>query len=248
MPSKRENPGAEEAARGAEDKRTIGKRKKPTTPCTESKVGANGSVHEPAGVLIAALAYATQGWHVFPVPLNTKKSCKKKKHKDDPNWGMTKDAAEIQNDWRRWPNSGVGIPTGKINGFFVLEIDTKAGHGVDGAASLHALEVRHGALPSTKQAQSPSGSLHYYFKHPGDIKIKNSSSELGPGIDVRGDGGMVVAPPTRRKDGEYIWNNEFAIAEAPVWLIEDFQPIDPYNANGKDEKRPDWLIAKKHNN
>src|SRR5262249_18786565 len=53
----------------------------------------------------------------------------------------------------------------------------------------------------------------------GEVKIKNSTSELAPGVDVRGDGGMVVAPPTHRADGQYRWLNDFAIAEVPPWLL-----------------------------
>jgi hypothetical protein len=68
-------------------------------------------------------------------------------------------------------------------------------------------------------AESPSGSLHRYFKHPGEIKIKNSASELAPGVDTRGDGGMVVAPPTRRADGQYRWLNDLAFADPPPWLL-----------------------------
>jgi Bifunctional DNA primase/polymerase, N-terminal len=69
---------------------------------------------------------------------------------------------------------------------------------------------------------SPSGSIHRYFKHPaGGIKIKCSSSEIGPGIDVKGDGGMVLAPPTVRSGvGEYRWLNNNPIAPMPDWLIE----------------------------
>src|SRR5262249_16657770 len=109
---------------------------------------------------------------------------------------------------------------GIINRIFVIEIDTPLGHNVDGAASLRALEVKHGVLPETLMAESPSGSLHYYFEHPGDgVEIKNSASELGKGIDGRGDGGMVIAPPSRRRDGQYRWFNKLNPAKAPAWLI-----------------------------
>src|SRR5262245_52976049 len=173
-------------------------------------------------VLTAALAYAAKGLHIFPVPPNKKKSYKSAKYSDGRKWGATADAAQIQRDWRRWPNANVGIPTGAINGFFVVELDTEEGHGVDGFASLAALEQQHGALPATLQARSPSGSLHYYFRHPGNgIKIKNSASEIGAGVDCRGDNGMVLAPPSVRADGAYTWvNPQAAIADAPRWLLD----------------------------
>jgi hypothetical protein len=86
---------------------------------------------------------------------------------------------------------------------------------------LSQLEEQHGKLPPTRMAMSPSESLHYYFKHPGGtIKIKNSSSKLAPGVDVRGDGGMVIAPPSVRTDGTYRWLNELEIADPPQWLLD----------------------------
>jgi len=102
----------------------------------------------------------------------------------------------------------------------VLEVDTQQGHDVDGPASLAALEARHGRLPQTLQAQSPSGSVHYYFQHPGDgIKVRSTTSELGPGIDTKGDGGMVIAPPSQRHDGTYRWINHADPVPAPDWLL-----------------------------
>jgi putative DNA primase/helicase len=64
--------------------------------------------------------------------------------------------------------------------------------------------------------------VHRYFKHPGaGIKIISSASELGAGIDVRGDGGMVIAPPTMRPGvGVYRWINRNPIAVMPNWLVD----------------------------
>jgi len=179
-----------------------------------------------------ALAYAAHGWAVFPVPPGTKRSHKSAEHSDGRAWGMTREAAEIRADFTRWPDAGIGIPTGAVNGIIVVETDTVAGHGIDGSKSLAQSETKHGALPDTLQAISPSGSVHRYFKHPGaGIKIISSASELGAGIDVRGDGGMVIAPPTVRPGfGVYRWINRSPIAEPPAWLIEltkDRQPPPP---------------------
>jgi hypothetical protein len=171
----------------------------------------------------AALAYAgVRGWYVFPANISDgeKKSHKSAEFSEGRKWGMTKDSKEIERDFKRWPDA-IGIPTGAVNGIFVVEIDTPVGHGVDGLASLRALEAKYGPLPATLMAESPSGSIHYYFIHPGgDIKIPNSTNDLGTGIDVRGDGGMVIAPPSLRKDGLYRWLNDLQLAIAPPWLIE----------------------------
>jgi Bifunctional DNA primase/polymerase, N-terminal len=172
--------------------------------------------------LAAALAYAAHGWAVFPVPPGTKRSYKSAEHSDGRAWGMTRNAEEIRRDFTLWPDAGIGIPTGAVNGIIVVETDTVEGHGIDGSNSLAQLETKHGALPQTLQAISPSGSVHRYFKHTGDgIKIKSSASEIGRGIDIRGDGGMVIVPPPVRPGvGVYRWINRNPIAEPPGWLVE----------------------------
>jgi hypothetical protein len=169
--------------------------------------------------LAAALAYAGRGWRVFPAPLGTKRSYKSKKHSGGVNWGATNNPDEIRRDFAQWPQATIGIPTGQANGIWVLEADTPKGHGVDGLASLQALITEHRALPATLQAESPSGSAHYYFKWPADKVIRNSASTVAPGVDVRGEGGMVIAPPSVHGNAAYRWVVEVEIAAAPEWLI-----------------------------
>jgi hypothetical protein len=74
----------------------------------------------------------------------------------------------------------------------VLEADSVKGHGVDGIANLKALIDANGPLPETRMAHSPSGSVHYFFTHPHKGLVRNSASTLAPGVDVRGEGGMVI--------------------------------------------------------
>jgi hypothetical protein len=176
------------------------------------------------------------GWRIFPADLSTpqKKSHKSKKYSDGVNWGATSDPVQIREDFSSWPNAGIGIPTGPENEIFVVEADTKEGHKVDGIASLAELENQHGELPHTLMAQSPTGSLHFYFNYPTDgTIIKNSVSAIAPGIDIRGRGGMVIAPPSKRPDGFYQWLNTAAIVDAPDWLLEKIKIIDqPKKTNG----------------
>jgi hypothetical protein len=172
--------------------------------------------------LPAALSYAEKGWQVFPAPRGTKKSHKSAKYSNGTNWGATSDPAETRRDFAHWPNANIGIPAGIENGFFVVEADTIAGHGVDGIAALRALEAEYGPLPTTLMAESPSGSVHYYFRHPvSGIKIKCSTSEIATGVDVKGDGGMVIAPPSVRPgEGAYTWTSNLELADPPEWLLE----------------------------
>jgi len=175
-----------------------------------------------AQILTAALNYVRSGLAVFPARPDKKCSYKSTEYSDGRKWEATADPAEIRRDFTRWPNARIGIPTGAINRIVVIEIDTPAGHGVDGAASLAQLEAKHGPLPQTRMACSPSDSIHRCFRHPGNgIKIKNTASVIGAGIDVRGDGGMVIAPPSVNLDGRrYHWINKLPIAAMPAWLIE----------------------------
>lgn len=112
------------------------------------------------------------------------------------------------------PDHGIGLATGERSGIFVLDLDLKDGK--NGLAALEAL----GPVPQTLVVQTPTGGFHLYFTHPG-FRVRNSVSALGPGIDVRGDGGYVVMPPSRHKNGgQYSWANEGQeIAEAPAWLL-----------------------------
>jgi len=171
----------------------------------------------------AALTYAERGWQVFPAEFGSedeKKSHKAAEHSNGRAWGATTDAAEIRRDFRKWPDA-IGVVTGPKSGIFVVEADTPEGHDVDGITSLKALEAIHGPLPATRTGISPSGSIHYYFCWPRECTIRNSTSKIGLGIDVRGEGGMVIAPPSVRPGkGSYRWLHDIAIAEAPQWLIE----------------------------
>ncbi|MBR1151556.1 bifunctional DNA primase/polymerase [Bradyrhizobium sp. JYMT SZCCT0428] len=180
-------------------------------------------------MLAAALSYAACGWYVFPAH----KSGEKRSHKSGAKtpsklpWGMSVDSEEIRADFATFKGCNVAIVTGEVSGLFVLECDTKAGHDVDGAASLTGWEKANGELPPTLMAISPTGSVHRYFSHPGPgIKVWNSNNTVGPGVDCKGDGGMVIAPPSVRPDkidkpgGVYRWLNEGQpIADAPQALL-----------------------------
>jgi P4 family phage/plasmid primase-like protien len=180
------------------------------------------NMHDPNGpMLSAALEYAAMGCEVFPAPPGEKKSYKAEKY-SGAKWGKTNDPKIIRQDFRKWPNANVAIVTGVTSGIFVIEADTTEGHGVDGLASISELEVEHGTFPVTRMAISPSGSIHRYYRHPGaGIKIWNSDSLIAPGVDIRGDGGMVIAPPSIKPGvGAYKWLNDEPVADAPEWLIE----------------------------
>jgi Bifunctional DNA primase/polymerase, N-terminal/AAA domain/Primase C terminal 1 (PriCT-1) len=133
-------------------------------------------------ILKAALGYAGRGWPVFPC--NGKAPLTEHGFKD-----ATIDVETIRAWWTKWPDANVAIATGAASGLVVLDVD-----GDDGGDSLAKLEREHGALPRTVSAKTPHGQ-HFYFAHPGGV-IANSVGRLGAGLDVRADGGYVIAPPS----------------------------------------------------
>jgi hypothetical protein len=109
------------------------------------KVDANA----PKTALDAALGYASKfNWKSFPANLEDgeKKSYLSKEHAPGhENWGMTNDPRQLKRNFnnRKWRlKCGVGIPTGAVNGFIVIETDTKKGHGKDGLKALRRLETQ----------------------------------------------------------------------------------------------------------
>lgn len=166
---------------------------------------------------LAALAYARQGWRVFPCNVN--KSPKTKNGFKD----ATSDEQTIQQWWRKTPASSIGIATGLASGLLVLDVDFP-----DGPDSLAKLEEEYGPLPATLEQRTGSGGRHLFFKKPIGITIKNSAGKIGPNLDIRCEGGYVIVPPSRgwnSKTGcgtgtHYEWVNDLPIAEAPGWLID----------------------------
>jgi hypothetical protein len=172
----------------------------------------------------AAAEYCRRGWRVFPlrgkVPLASSRGFK--------------DASADPERIATWPGGcNVGIATG--SGLVVLDVDPK--HGGDDA--LYELSSAHGELPLTVSAETGSGGCHYYFSSR--TAIACSAGVLGPGLDIRGDGGYVVAPPSTHPDTgrPYVWDNapdETPLAPPPGWLAA----LLKRDANGNGRPLEEW--------
>ena len=160
-----------------------------------------------------ALALARKGLAVFPLKARSKTPWTRHGCLD-----ATTDLETIAGWWDGWPDSNIGIATGSKSGIWVLDID-----GEPGADELLKLEHRFGALPATVTAVTGTGGHHLYFRLPdfaGAPVIKNTASALAAGIDTRGEGGYVVAPPSIHPNGNpYGWGAPDEFAAAPVWLL-----------------------------
>jgi hypothetical protein len=168
------------------------------------------------GPLISALAYVRRGWSVIPLLPGEKRPVIP--------WASQQHAraedAEIREWYARWPDANIGIVTGAVSSLVVLDVDPLHG----GDASIGELERAHGRLPRTVEAITGGGGRHVYFSHPGGL-VHNQVG-LAPGLDVRGDGGFVVAPPSLHPSGRrYAWApslgpDEAKLAPMPLWLLD----------------------------
>jgi hypothetical protein len=161
-------------------------------------------------VIRTALALAQKGFHIFPCRPRDKRPATVNGLKD-----ATTDPDIIQAWWQQQPDNNLAIATGSASGLFVLDID-----GLDAEAMLRRLEAEHGALPATVEAITARGR-HCYFKWPEET-VRNSAGKIGEHIDIRGDGGYVIAPPSIHPSGRrYCWSVDSAcnIANAPGWLL-----------------------------
>ena len=131
--------------------------------------------------------------------------------------------AQIISSWRVSPaRLNIGIPTGTASDLIVIDLDVK--NGVNGLANWKALVAQHPPVPQTWEAETPSTGRHLYFRKPKDLTINSSAGTvLGPGIDVRGEGGYIVAPPSSLgAAGSYRWlvpPSACPVAPMPPWLV-----------------------------
>src|SRR6266542_3760148 len=236
-------PGASMAAHtnGAVPDNVRAARSTDLSPATPNGTGAPTPMPgtaAPQGVsacspLEAALQLASWGWPVFPlheVHAEGACSCKKGKrcgkqagkHPRVDGWQQqaTTDPNTIRAWWRQWPHANVGVPTGPRSGLWVVGPDGPKGH-----AALADLERRHGVLPATPSSQTGSGGEHRFFRWPSGLTIANARNHRGVPIDIRGEGGLVVAPGSTNINGPYRWQAglspaDVALADAPDWLLE----------------------------
>jgi hypothetical protein len=204
-----------------------------TWPPTEA---LNGTVlaalnTTPAGE--AAAFYAEQlGWPVVPIAgmVGEHCGCRRRaacehpaKHPLTPGGikAASADPDQVREWWAHWPWAGVGLLTGSHSGLVVVDVDPAHG----GRESLAALRGSEAELPRTLYARTGGGGWHLFYAHPGH-HVANSTGRLGarmlPGIDLRADGGYVVAAPSgHRSGGRYTWAaGPETLAAMPTWVAQ----------------------------
>ena len=171
--------------------------------------------------LTAALNLAGKGKPVFPCHSKDKKPLIKGGFT-----AATTNPDQLREWWAKWPGAMIGLPTGKESGFFVLDVDRPKKDGEpDGLNSITELQKQHGSLEGFTRQRTPSGGVHYLFKWPADIIIKNSARKIAPGLDIRGAGGYIVIAPSysTQYNAAYEWECKTPLADAPQWILDLIQ-------------------------
>ncbi len=152
----------------------------------------------------------------------------------------TTDQKQVMDWWRRYPSFNIGVTTGTI---IVLDVDPRH----RGFESLAALETEHDILPTTWTVRTGSDGRHYYFAAPPGVTIRNSAGRLGPGLDVRGAGGYIVAPISMHITGNcYAWIDDpdaVPLAPLPQWLAIALVPPPPKAITPAPHGRHDSAVA-----
>lgn len=209
-------------------------------------------------MLDAALAYAARGWRVFPLREKDKTPKIRSAHpQGDPLNGVcrgecgreghgchdaTTDEAKIRKWWGKWPDANIGIATGAGSGVDVLDLDCTNDVKDNGLAVLTNLEAVYGQIHAPTVVTG-GGGQHLYFEHADGVQNR---AKMLPGIDVRGDGGYVVAPPSTHKSGSsYTWiggNTPDKPAKWPQWLLDEARKQKPVGPKTEDPKATAALL------
>lgn len=209
-------------------------------------------------VLLEALYYAERGWPVTPIHWKTEEgtcSCGKidckgaGKHPilEHAYQEASKDTRQILQWWKDYPDANVAIAAGFKSGIVVLDIDPRHG----GHLSLEGLLKRYGELPHTIQAKTGGGGRHYLFQTP-KRELRGRIGML-PGIDVRAEGQLFVAPPSRHASGgTYEWDEKFhprnnVPAKLPFWLQDKIRTKSNYKPEKKGLMDPESRVPGKKN-
>lgn len=160
-----------------------------------------------------ALAMAARGWRVFPCEVRGKRplgSLAPHGLND-----ATDDLEQVRAWWTTEPEANIGLATGRASGVVVIDLDGEAAEYAYGL--LLTTHGNPGTAAAPDGAVVRTGSGWHLYLAPGEADIRNSASRIAQGVDVRGDGGYVVAPPSIHPSGRvYVWRDEVPADGLPV--------------------------------
>jgi hypothetical protein len=173
-----------------------------------------------------ALGYAGMGWSVFPLhSVSADGACTcgggcsspaKHPRTKDGFKSATTDQKAVSDFWDTWPDANIGVRTGRVSGIFVVDVDEAKG------ADLENLFKKFGGAEHWKTLTCTTGrGRHFYFRLPTGVEIKNSASKIAVSVDIRGEGGYVVAPPSVHILGDlYDWEFDDQLLGPPPGMLE----------------------------
>ena len=168
-------------------------------------------------ILSAAKRYTRMGFSVFP--------CSREKQPLIKGWPVnaSRDPEQLEVWWKQWPDADVGIACGEISGgLVVIDADVHKEKDIRGDRTIAQWQLEHGDFPETTMARTGSGGIHYYFQDPGRTQVYKNGVSVLPGVDIRTDGGYIVAPPSIHKSGAvYRWIKGHSPLEVGIKHVND---------------------------
>lgn len=150
----------------------------------------------------------------------------------------TTDLRQIRRWLLKWPDCNWAIVTGGEHSLVVLDVDPRH----EGDRTLRRLEVEFRRLPRTFTVRTGGGGWHHYFSMGGiNPPIRNSAGRLGSGLDVRGEGGYVIVPPSQSLDGSYRIEVATSPAIIPDWLVELLRSAPRRDPSGRPSQSVTWI-------
>jgi hypothetical protein len=160
--------------------------------------------------LADAAAFLAQQWPVFPCGAN------KRPVTEHGFYDASQDVPTVRAMFAKPGAALIGVPMGKRSGLFLLDIDVR--HGGD-----EWLQANAHRLPRTRTHRSMSGGWHFFYLWPAGRQIRNRASKWAPGVDIRGEGGYAIMPPS----AGYVIEDDAMPCAAPGWLLDLIDPPAP---------------------
>lgn len=194
----------------------------------DSKIGGKSRLDSKSPLLVAALEYHQRGWSIIPlepkgkrplVPWNSFISTTPTRH-------------QVKEWWTKWPEANIGCVCGRVSNLVVVDVDVYRGGTIQG-------------LPTTGLvSKTGGGGYHCFYTYPRGRREKVRNKVGKDGIDVRGDGGYVVLPPSIHANGTpYRWTNGTSngdLSPCPTFCYE--KPKEKKDDTSKDSWISDLLI------
>jgi hypothetical protein len=207
---------------------------------TGEQLGLPPAALDPAALHRAASAYCALGWSVVPAAVEGKRALVSWKR-----WQtQAPDLELIDRWWRKWPMANIAVITGRLSGVVVVDLDLR--HGAE--TSLAILEAEAGDLPWQAVVETPGGGWHVYLQHP-RFGVPNSAGRVGAGVDIRGDRGLALLPPSRRQLVSYRWavGGPEAIPPMPNGWRKLLRPTPPKRVHAPHGNRAEsWEPGGRH--